>query len=225
MNFGTKPALILEVGEADFDREVLRAEPPVLAAFLSPWSRPCEVLSNVLEEVATGLAGKVKVVKVNADDNPDLALWHGIQSVPTLLLFVHGQVRATMIGTVTKEAIAARLAPFLADGGSAPLAAGVPAPGERLVRRKGEASRHRVNLFCDAPAARSVSVIGDFNDWQPAATPMQRMPDGRWMVSLDLAHGYHQYLFLVDGRPMLDPNATGRARNERNEPVSLIAVS
>jgi len=50
------------------------------------------------------------------------------------------------------------------------------------------------------------------------------MPDGRWMASLDLTHGYHQYLFLVDGTPALDPNATGKARNERNEPVSLIAV-
>jgi hypothetical protein len=54
---------------------------------------------------------------------------------------------------------------------------------------------------------------------------MLRMPDGRWMASLELPHGYHQYVFLVDDQPVLDPNASGTARNERNELVSLIALS
>jgi len=54
---------------------------------------------------------------------------------------------------------------------------------------------------------------------------MHRSPDGRWMASLELPHGHHQYLFLVDGTPTLDPNASGIARNDRNERVSLIAVS
>jgi hypothetical protein len=54
---------------------------------------------------------------------------------------------------------------------------------------------------------------------------MQRMPDGCWMASLELSHGHHQYLLLVDGDPVLDPNASGKVRQERNEPVSLIAVS
>ena len=54
---------------------------------------------------------------------------------------------------------------------------------------------------------------------------MARQPDGQWMVSLELTHGFHEYLFLVDGKPVLDPNATGKARNERYEYVSLVAVS
>jgi hypothetical protein len=54
---------------------------------------------------------------------------------------------------------------------------------------------------------------------------MQRMPDGSWMASLELPHGYYQYLFMVDGKPVQDSNASGRARNERNEPVSLGPVS
>jgi len=54
---------------------------------------------------------------------------------------------------------------------------------------------------------------------------MRRSPDGRWMASLELPHGHHQYLFLVDGTPTLDPNVSGIARNDRNERVSLIAVS
>jgi hypothetical protein len=58
-----------------------------------------------------------------------------------------------------------------------------------------------------------------------AATPMLRTPDGRWMASMDLHHGHHRYLFVADGQPMLDPKANGIVRNERNERVSLIAVS
>jgi 1,4-alpha-glucan branching enzyme len=70
-----------------------------------------------------------------------------------------------------------------------------------------------------------VSLVGDFNGWKPTATPMRRMPDGRWMASLELHHGHHPYLFIVDGKPWLDPKASGIARNSRNERVSLIAVS
>jgi 1,4-alpha-glucan branching enzyme len=70
-----------------------------------------------------------------------------------------------------------------------------------------------------------VFLTGDFNEWKPRATPMQRMPDGRWMVSLELHHGHHEYLFLVDGKPKLDRSATGTAHHERFGEVSLIAVS
>ena len=73
---------------------------------------------------------------------------------------------------------------------------------------------HHVDFFCRAPEAGQVSLVGDFNGWDVAATPMKRMPDGRWMASVELHHGHHQYLFLVDGAPQLDPNACGIARNE-----------
>ncbi len=85
--------------------------------------------------------------------------------------------------------------------------------------------RHHVTFFCDAPEAESVRLVGDFNGWDLTATPMQRLLDGRWMASLELHHGHHQYLFVVDGKPVLDPNASGVTRNDRNERVSLIAVS
>jgi 1,4-alpha-glucan branching enzyme len=84
---------------------------------------------------------------------------------------------------------------------------------------------HLVDFFCRAPQAKSVSLIGDFNGWQPTAHPMTRMPDGGWMIRLELPHGHHQYLFLVDGKPALDPNAMGKVHNERNQTVSLIAIS
>jgi 1,4-alpha-glucan branching enzyme len=92
-------------------------------------------------------------------------------------------------------------------------------------RYSAKRTRHHVNFFCHAPGATRVSLIGDFNHWQPNVHPMRQMPDGSWMASLELPHGYHQYLFLVDGKPVLDPNASGKARNERGEPVSLIPVS
>ncbi len=82
-----------------------------------------------------------------------------------------------------------------------------------------------MDFFCRTPQAGSVSLIGDFNNWDPQAHPMRRMPDGAWSIRIELPHGHHQYLFWVDGRPMLDPNAMGKVHNERNETVSLIAIS
>ena len=82
-----------------------------------------------------------------------------------------------------------------------------------------------VSFICLEPQARQVSVIGDFNNWNPQAHPMRRMPDGAWRLEVPLSHGHHQYLFVVDGAPKLDPRAHGIGRNARNERVSLIAVS
>ena len=63
------------------------------------------------------------------------------------------------------------------------------------------------------------------NGWDHEANRMHRAPDGRWTASLELHHGHHRYLFLVDGTPTLDPNGSGVTRNDHNERVSLIAVS
>lgn len=93
------------------------------------------------------------------------------------------------------------------------------------VRYSAKRNIHHVDFFCDAPGAAHVCLVGDFNGWDIAATPMRRTPDGRWMVTLELHHGHHQYLFVVDGELKLDPHAAGIARTERNERVSLIAVS
>ena len=100
-----------------------------------------------------------------------------------------------------------------------------PKPGVPLQRYSAKRTRHHVSFFCDAPEAESVRLVGDFNGWDLAATPMHRMPDGRWMASLELNHGHHRYLFVVDGTPKLDPSANGTTRTDRDESVSLIAVS
>jgi 1,4-alpha-glucan branching enzyme len=96
---------------------------------------------------------------------------------------------------------------------------------DTLSRYSAKRSLHRVSFFCQAPEAQHVSVIGDFNNWNPNAIPMIRQPDGKWMASLELRHGYHQYVFLADGKRVLDPNAYGKTRDSQGEPVSLAAIS
>lgn len=114
MNFNQRNEPTAEVGEANFDSEVLKSIVPVVVAFGAPWSHPCQVLDLVLREVVTACAGKAKVVKANADDIPDLSLWYEIQSIPTLLFFVGGKVHARIVGTASKEAILSKLQPFVA---------------------------------------------------------------------------------------------------------------
>ena len=97
--------------------------------------------------------------------------------------------------------------------------------GGILPRYSAKRNLHHVDFFCRAPEAERVSLIGDFNNWEPNATPMIRQPDGRWMASIELSHGYHQYVFLVDGKRVLDPNAAGKTKDPHNQPVSLRAVS
>ncbi len=79
------------------------------------------------------------------------------------------------------------------------------------------------NFYCEAPAARSVLLEGDFTDWSPLA--MQRRVDGWWFVQVPVTHGHHQYRFLIDGHPQLDPRAAGVTHNDANEEVSVLAVS
>ena len=82
-----------------------------------------------------------------------------------------------------------------------------------------------VNFVCNATQAQSVSLVGDFNQWNPAANPMKQMPDRSWLLNVELKHGHHRYAFLVDGVLTLDPRAQGITRNDKGERVSLVPVS
>ncbi len=84
-------------------------------------------------------------------------------------------------------------------------------------------SLRSISFYCAAPLAKSVSITGDFNHWQPL--PMERRPDGWWYLQISLCHGHHQYRFLIDGKAALDPAATGKGQDEHGEPVSIVAVS
>jgi thioredoxin-like negative regulator of GroEL len=109
LNPGQQKFPIQQVGEADFETKVLKSALPVLVVFEASWSHPCHVMDTVLEDVVAATVGILNVVRIDADDNPDLSLWHGIQQIPTLLMFVHGEQMGKIIGTVSKEAILARL--------------------------------------------------------------------------------------------------------------------
>ena len=105
MNGNHNNSMAVQIDGANFDSEVLRSKQPSLVAFLTEWSRPCQVLEPVLDEIATEASDKMKVMKADADCNPDLSLWYDVQSIPTLLYFVAGHVRGKIVGTASKEAI------------------------------------------------------------------------------------------------------------------------
>lgn len=98
---------------------------------------------------------------------------------------------------------------------------GVPSP-RRLQPQK---IAKPINFLCFAPDAKSVSLVGDFNDWNETAHPMKRHFDGSWQLQATLGHGHHHYAFMIDGKLSIDPRATGTARTETGQKVSLIAVS
>jgi thioredoxin 1 len=116
MNINHDKAPPVEVTEGNFEVEVLRPRQPVLVVFWAPWSRPCQILDSVLKEVVTASAGSLRVVRVNADDNPDLSMWYEVQSIPTLLFFTDGTPHARMVGTASREAILAKLQMLLQGG-------------------------------------------------------------------------------------------------------------
>jgi 1,4-alpha-glucan branching enzyme len=98
------------------------------------------------------------------------------------------------------------------------------APGP-LNRYSAKQMRKPVNFVCAAPGAKQVCVVGDFNAWNPQTNPMCQQPDGAWLIQIQMSHGHHQYQFLVDGVPALDPRAQGTSRHPVKGRVSIIAVS
>ena len=98
-----------EINEPEFETEVLRCTQPVLVGFLAGWSKPCQLMEPVLDEVAGACNGNATIFKVNVDDNPDLGTIYGVQSIPMLIFFFNGAVRAKIVGMVSPRAILAKL--------------------------------------------------------------------------------------------------------------------
>lgn len=106
-------ATLKHTDKASFDDTVIRATTPVLVDFHADWCAPCKALAPTLEAVASENEGALAVVKVNIDDNPELATKYGIQKIPTLILFEAGEARVEVTGVVAKDVLLQKIQPFI----------------------------------------------------------------------------------------------------------------
>jgi thioredoxin 1 len=92
-----------KVSDADFEAQVLKSTEPVVVDFWAEWCGPCKMIAPALEEIAGTLNGKVKIVKLNVDENPATASKYGIMSIPTLMMFKGGELASRQIGAAPKQ--------------------------------------------------------------------------------------------------------------------------
>ena len=106
---------IAQVSDATFDSEVLKSTVPVLIDFWAPWCPPCRAVAPILDTLAQENTGKIKVVKINVDDNPHLAQRYSVSSIPAFRIFDNGQSAGSFVGAMSKESFEERLSAFLGD--------------------------------------------------------------------------------------------------------------
>jgi thioredoxin 1 len=100
-------ANITHVSDATFEADVLKSDTPVLVDFWAEWCGPCKMIAPVLEEVAVSHAGKIKIAKIDVDDNREVAAKYGIRGIPTLMIFKNGELAAQKVGALSKAQLTA----------------------------------------------------------------------------------------------------------------------
>lgn len=98
---------IVSTSDANFETDVLKSDLPVLVDYWAEWCGPCKMISPILDEIARSYQGKLRIAKVNVDENAQLTQKYGIRSIPTLMLFKDGNVQAQKIGALSKSQLAA----------------------------------------------------------------------------------------------------------------------
>jgi thioredoxin 1 len=94
---------ITAINDNSFETDVLKSDTPVLVDFWAEWCGPCKMIAPILDEVASAYNGKVKIAKLNVDENTSTPAKYGVRGIPTLILFKNGQVEATKVGALTKS--------------------------------------------------------------------------------------------------------------------------
>jgi thioredoxin 1 len=97
---------VLHVSDSEFNEMVINANGPVLVDYWAEWCGPCKMIAPVLDAIAQDYAGKLTVVKINIDENPQTPQFYGVRGIPTLMLFKAGEVEATKVGALTKSELA-----------------------------------------------------------------------------------------------------------------------
>jgi thioredoxin 1 len=105
---------IMTLSDATFDESIGGAETPVLVDFWAEWCGPCKMITPVLEDIASEHGGRIRIVKLNVDDNPNVARRYDVMSIPTLLIFVDGEVKKRLVGAKGKAQLLEELAEFIA---------------------------------------------------------------------------------------------------------------
>ena len=95
--------LVAELKDADFEQEVLNASVPVLVDFWAPWCEPCKSMTPLIQEIAEEFEGKVKIAKVNVDDNKKFATQYKVRGIPNFILFSGGEIKEQLVGVVSKQ--------------------------------------------------------------------------------------------------------------------------
>ena len=103
----------IEGTDLNFESEVLKSDLPVLVDFWAPWCGPCRMIAPVVEEISQEYTGKLKVVKINTDENQAIAVKYGIRSIPTIGIFKGGKVVDSVIGAVPKQTLVGKFSPYL----------------------------------------------------------------------------------------------------------------